>query len=513
MRAFWASTISFFLAFFGWFALTPVVLEVATSIGICENQLFPPEKFPNRPAYLSYKDLNSGLTYCSHGVRMKGGQAVDCEVPTKLDDPSDLSERPNVDLYRPEALAECVCTPGTTCRSVVSKANIASVAGTILLRIALGTLLERFGPVNVQCSLMVFGAFWVAMSAAINSSWTYIFFRFCIGLVGAAFVTNQFWCSLMFAPNVIGTANATAAGWGNTGGGATQIFMISVLFKPMVDAGLTEDAAWRASMAFPAVMMISCAIMMKCLCWNMPTGKHYDPRITGKTKSPSMWDYWEVLKDFRVVVMIFQYSACFGCELAMNNQLATHFRTYFQLAASDASYLAGSFGMMNLFARSTGGILSDLSDKYFGFPGRIWAQFLCLTMESVFLFAFGNIDNSKPWYLALALLVGFSLFVQMAEGTSYGMVPFMNREQLAVVSALVGAGGNVGAVIAGYFFYDLIEDELLPFRVHAGYVLFWALLSPCYYWPDKGGMFRGPVEHSPQKSPESAESVVSSATE
>ena len=124
---------------------------------------------------------------------MKGGQAVDCEVPTKLDDPSDLSEL-NVDLYRPEALAECACTPGTTCRSVISKANIASVAGTILLRIALGTLLERFGPVNVQCSLMVFGAFWVAMSAAINSSWTYIFFRFCIGLVGAAFVTNQFWC-------------------------------------------------------------------------------------------------------------------------------------------------------------------------------------------------------------------------------------------------------------------------------------------------------------------------------
>ena len=131
--------------------------------------------------------------------------------------------------------------------------------------------------------------------------------------------------------------------------------------------------------------------------------------------------------------------------------------------------------------------------------------------DSLDLQSQGNIDNSKPWYLALALLVGFSLFVQMAEGTSYGMVPFMNREHLAVVSALVGAGGNLGAVIAGYFFYDLIEDELLPFRVHAGYVLFWALLSPFYYWPDKGGMFRGPVEQSPQKNP--SESAESSATE
>ena len=48
----------------------------------------------------------------------------------------------------------------------------------------------------------------------------------------------------------------------------------------------------------------------------MPTGKHYDPAITGKTQKPSMWDYVEVLKDIRVVVMIFQYSACFGISAA-----------------------------------------------------------------------------------------------------------------------------------------------------------------------------------------------------
>ena len=83
--------------------------------------------------------------------------------------------------------------------------------------------------------------------------------------------------------------------------------------------------------------------------------------------------------------MIFQYSACFGTELAMNNQLATHFRTYFQMDAGDASALAGAFGLMNLFARSLGGISSDICYKYFGFRGRIWAQFLALFFEAIFL--------------------------------------------------------------------------------------------------------------------------------
>ena len=100
----------------------------------------------------------------------------------------------------------------------------------------------------------------------------------------------------------------------------------------------------------------------------------------------------------------------------------------------------------------------------------------------------------------------------MAEGTSYGIVPFMNKQQLAVVSALVGAGGNLGAVIAGFCFYKPIEDELLPFKVHAGYVMFWALLSPCYYWKEHGGMFHGPAvaEKSPGKLRKTADETATS---
>ena len=125
-------------------------------------------------------------------------------------------------------------------------------------------------------------------------------------LAGATFVTNQFWCSLMFSPNVVGTANATAAGWGNLGGGVTQIFMISVLFKPMIDSGIDPNTAWRVAMIVPAVLFVLCAVSLKLLCWDTPMAKRFDVAVMGKSQKPSLWDYVEVLKDIRVVVMIMQ---------------------------------------------------------------------------------------------------------------------------------------------------------------------------------------------------------------
>jgi hypothetical protein len=70
----------------------------------------------------------------------------------------------------------------------------------------------------------------------------------------------------------------------------------------------------------------------------------------------------------------------------------------------------------------------------------------------------------------------------------------MKQEQLAMVSALVGAGGNAGAVFAGFAFYKQDwEDTLTPFKLHAGFVMSMAILSPFFYWPEYGSMFTGPA--------------------
>merc|ERR1719197_770478 len=148
---------------------------------------------------------------------------------------------------------------------------------------------------------------------------------------------------------------------------------------------------------------------MKTFCWDTPVAKRFSTADTGKTSKASLWDYVECLKDPRIDIMIYQYGACFGTELAMNAQLATHFRVYFEMDSGSAAVLAGCFGLMNLFARSLGGIFSDVLFARFKFSGRLWAHFISLFFESGFLLAFGCVDNEKPWYVALLVLIFFSL--------------------------------------------------------------------------------------------------------
>ena len=54
--------------------------------------------------------------------------------------------------------------------------------------------------------------------------------------------------------------------------------------------------------------------------------------------------------------------------------------------------------------------------------------------------------------LAIMSMIVFSLFVQMSEGATYAVVPFVNKKALGGVAGIVGAGGNAGAVAAGFLF-------------------------------------------------------------
>ena len=57
-------------------------------------------------------------------------------------------------------------------------------------------------------------------------------------------------------------------------------------------------------------------------------------------------------------------------------------------------------------------------------------------------------SNINILAIAIVFLVAFSLTVQMAEGATFSVVPFINKKAIGLISGIVGAGGNVGAFLA-----------------------------------------------------------------
>merc|ERR1711920_693378 len=49
--------------------------------------------------------------------------------------------------------------------------------------------------------------------------------------------------------------------------------------------------------------------------------------------------------------------------------------------------------------------------------------------------------------LVVLIMMMFSCCVQAAEGLHFGVVPYVSRPALGIVSGMVGAGGNAGAVL------------------------------------------------------------------
>jgi NNP family nitrate/nitrite transporter-like MFS transporter len=102
----------------------------------------------------------------------------------------------------------------------VGNTIIASVAITVIARLFIGWLCDKIGPRKSYTWLLALGSIPVMTIGLADSYETFLMFRLAIGAIGASFVITQYHTSVMFAPNVVGTANATTAGWGNLGGGA-----------------------------------------------------------------------------------------------------------------------------------------------------------------------------------------------------------------------------------------------------------------------------------------------------
>lgn len=333
---------------------------------------------------------------------------------------------------------------------------IASVTVTIFARLLIGWLCDRIGPRLTYTGLLTIGALPVMGIGLAHDFESFLMFRLAIGAIGAAFVITQYHTSVMFAPNVVGQANATSAGWGNLGGGVTQFVMPMIFSVFVLGFGFSEAVGWRLSMVVVGIAIFLTGIAYYFLTQDAPDGNYADLRAKGlmSPKKSVTADYFEALKDSRVWVLFLIYGACFGIELTVNNVAALYFADYFDLGLVAAGGVAASFGLMNIFARTLGGIFGDNYGALWGLKGRAFWLFICLFCEGLALMLFSQM---QVLFLAIPTLILFSLFTQMAEGATYSVVPFINKKALGAVAGVVGAGGNAGAVAAGFLFKGSIN--------------------------------------------------------
>ncbi|XP_059452576.1 high affinity nitrate transporter 2.7-like [Corylus avellana] len=371
----------------------------------------------------------------------------------------------------------------------ISYAGIASFTGSIFCRLAMGPICDLVGPRVASATLSFLTAPAILSMCIVSSPNTFILVRFLVGFSLANFVANQFWMSSMFSGCVVGLANGVAAGWANVGSGVTQLVM-PLIYALILSFNVSSSTAWRAAFIFPAIFQVVTAIMVLAYGQDLPSGKYYY-KLSETTQDEKFWKIlFNGLKNYRGWILALTYGYSFGVELTTDNIIAQYFYDRFDLNLELAGTEAASFGIMNLFSRPTGGLVSDEMGRRFGMRGRLWGLWLVQTVAGLLCLLLGRVNSL---WSSIVVMCCFSVFVQAASGLTFGVVPFVSKRSLGVISGLTGSGGTVGAVVT-----QLLLFTGSKFSTETSISLMGVMTVICtlpitlIYFPQWGGIFCGP---------------------
>ncbi len=378
---------------------------------------------------------------------------------------------------------------------------ILNVALTIPARIAIGILVDKYGPRHVYSGLLLMSSVLCLLFATANSYEQLALFRFLMGFVGAGFVIGIRMVGEWFPHKTVGIAEGIYGGWGNFGSAAAAMSL------PTLALIYGGDDGWRYALGTTGVIIGLYSFVYFRLARNTPKGSTYfKPKKSGglevtskkdfvlyilmnipmyaalavltwklspsnlgllsDTASQAIWgglvvlfffqlhSIWQVNKDHlrngvpeldkykfkQVAILQWSYFVTFGSELAVVSMLPLFFiETFAGLSPVKAGLLASGFAFMNLVARPTGGWFSD---KF----GRRRALMILIGGLAVGYFTLSAVDSSWPIFLAVIATMCCSFFVQAGEGAVFAVVPLIKRRMTGQIAGMAGAYGNVGAV-------------------------------------------------------------------
>jgi NNP family nitrate/nitrite transporter-like MFS transporter len=154
-------------------------------------------------------------------------------------------------------------------------------------------------------------------------------------------------------------------------------------------------------------------------------------------------------------------------EITFDGVAALHFTDSFKLSQGAAGFWAGCFGFMNIFARALGGVFADKAGKKYGMKGKGIFLAIMLLLEGCGILLFALAGSLE---MAILSMIGFALFLKMANGATYAITPFINEKNVGLVSGIVGAGGNLGGMMFGFLFKSPSISYLQAFQ-YIGYAV------------------------------------------
>ncbi len=378
---------------------------------------------------------------------------------------------------------------------------ILNVAMTIPARIVVGMLVDKFGPRIMYMGILVLGGV-ISIAFAWSGNYEQLaILRFLSGFIGAGFVVGIRMIGEWFPARQTGIAQGIYGGWGNFGSAGAAMTL------PFIAINVGDADGWRYAITLASIAAIAYGLLYYFIVSDTPKGSTYfKPKKTGAMEITSggdlllyilmniplylalalltwklspgnmglidqaaayaiyagllavyaiqIWKIWHInshvlkkpvpemhrYKFKQVAILDWAYLVTFGTELAVVSMLAMFYVSWFDIPKVTAALLAGIYPFINLVARPGGGWISDR----IGRKRTLIIVFAGITASFLLL---GFVHQDWPVWVVVGVTIVGGIFSKAGSGAVYAMVPLVQRRMTGQIAGMVGAFGNVGAVI------------------------------------------------------------------
>ena len=285
-----------------------------------------------------------------------------------------------------------------------------------LLRVVMGMLVDHLKPkmAGLIGQVIVIFALLIAWYFGVKTYEQVLALGLALGMAGAAFAVALPLASRWYPPEHQGKALGIA-GAGNSG------TVFAALFAP----GLAVAYGWNNVFGIAVIPLVIALAVYAMMAKDSPECPPPKP----------LTEYLKVLRDKDAWWFMFFYSVTFGGFVGLASSLTIYFNDQYGLAPVTAGYLTAACVFAGSLVRPVGGMVADR-------VGGIKSLSVMYVLAASFL-ALVSVGMSEVW-MALLLFVCAMLALGMGNGAVFQLVPQRFRQEIGVMTGLVGMAGGIG---------------------------------------------------------------------